>query len=44
MRHSQASHLIRDGHRIRLLEGGKEYFAALMAAIDTARSQVHLET
>ncbi len=44
MRYSQASHLIRDGHRIRLLEGGKEYFAALMVAIDNARSQVHLET
>ena len=40
MRHSQASHLIRDGHRIRLLEGGKEYFAALMAAIDNPSTVV----
>jgi cardiolipin synthase len=44
MRHTHASHFIRDGHHIRLLEGGKEYFAALMAAVDLARSQVHLET
>lgn len=38
------SHAIRDGHHIRLLEGGQAYFPALMAAIDKARSQVHLET
>ncbi len=44
MRHTHASHFIRDGHHIRLLEGGKEYFAALMTAVDLARSQVHLET
>jgi len=37
-------HTIRDGHHIRLLEGGKEYFAALMAAVDRARDHVHLET
>lgn len=37
-------HAIRDGHHIRLLEGGKEYFAALMAAVDLARDHVHLET
>ena len=41
MRHT---HVIRDGHQIRLLEGGKEYFAALIGAVDRARSQVHLET
>jgi cardiolipin synthase len=29
---------------LRLLEGGREYFAALMAALDSARSQVHFET
>ena len=37
-------HTIRDGHHIRLLEGGKEYFAALMTAVDLARDHVHLET
>ena len=41
MRHS---HRIRDGHHIGLLDGGKEFFNALVAAIDDARSQVHLET
>lgn len=40
----RASHVIRDGHQIRLLEGGREYFAALMAALDQAREEVHLET
>ncbi len=44
MRHTHASHFIRDGHHLRLLEGGKDYFAALMAAVDSARSHVHLET
>ncbi len=44
MRPGHSSHVIRDGHHIRLLEGGKEYFAALMVAVDRARSQVHLET
>jgi cardiolipin synthase len=40
----RSTHYIRDGHQIRLLEGGKEYFAALIDAIGRARSQVHLET
>jgi cardiolipin synthase A/B len=33
-----------DGHQIRLIEGGDAYFAALVEAIDAARSQVQLET
>jgi cardiolipin synthase len=33
-----------DGHQIRLIEGGKAYFEALVSAMDGARSQVHLET
>ncbi len=39
-----AHQTIRDGHHILLLEGGKEYFAALMAAVDSAHNHVHLET
>lgn len=35
---------LQDGHQIRLIEGGDAYFAALVAAIDQARSQVQLET
>lgn len=31
------------GNRLRLLESGGEYFPALMAAIDSARHEVHLE-
>lgn len=31
------------GNRLRLLESGGEYFPALMAAIDAARHEVHLE-
>ena len=33
-----------DGHQIRLIEGGDAYFAALVEAIDAARSQVQIET
>ena len=40
----RATHHIRDGHQIRLLEGGKEFFTALIAALDQARSHVQLET
>ena len=36
--------LLQDGHQIRLIEGGKAYFEALVTAMDQARSQVHLET
>jgi cardiolipin synthase len=32
------------GHQLRLIEGGQAYFHQLIAAIDQARSQVHLET
>jgi cardiolipin synthase A/B len=32
------------GHEITLLEGGKDYFSALEAAIQAAQHQVHLET
>lgn len=32
------------GNRLQLLESGGEYFPALIAAIDTARYEVHLET
>ena len=39
MRHTHASHFIRDGHHLRLLEGGKDYFAALMAAVHAAPTQ-----
>src|SRR5574340_688865 len=32
------------GNRVRLLQGGDEFFPALIAAIDAARAEVHLET
>ena len=32
------------GNRLRLLQGGAEFFPALIAAIDAAQSEVHLET
>ena len=38
MRRAHDSHFIRDGHHLRLLEGGKDYFVALMAAVDLARA------
>ena len=41
MRHNPA---LRDGHQIRLIEGGQDYFEALVAALDQARSHVLLET
>jgi cardiolipin synthase len=34
----------RDGHALQLLECGREYFPALIAAIDGARHEVRLET
>jgi len=34
----------RDGNRITLLQSGAEYFPALIAAIDQAEREVHLET
>jgi len=36
--------LLRDGHQIRLLQGGQEYFPTLIEAIGHARSEVRLET
>lgn len=33
-----------DGNRIELLRSGREYFPALEAACDAARSEIHLET
>lgn len=41
MRHTAP---LRDGHQIRLIEGGEAYFQAVIAAVDLARSQVQLET
>lgn len=41
MRHNPA---LRDGHQIRLIEGGQNYFEALVTALDQARSHVLLET
>ncbi|MEY3612136.1 MAG: putative cardiolipin synthase YbhO [Pseudomonadota bacterium] len=41
MRHNPA---LRDGHQIRLIEGGQQYFETLVAAFDQARSHVLLET
>ncbi|MEK7346631.1 MAG: cardiolipin synthase ClsB [Pseudomonadota bacterium] len=41
MRHSPP---LRDGHQIRLIEGGQAYFEALVAALEQARSQIHIET
>ena len=41
MRHSPP---LRDGHQIRLIEGGQGYFEALVSALEQARSQVHIET
>ncbi len=32
------------GNRLRLLQNGAEFFPALIAAIDAAQSEVHLET
>ena len=32
------------GNRVRLLEGGADFFPALIAAIDGARLEIHLET
>ena len=41
MRHTAP---LRDGHQIRLIDGGQAYFQAVIAAVDRARSQVQLET
>ncbi|MBD8049356.1 cardiolipin synthase ClsB [Limnohabitans radicicola] len=41
MRHTAP---LRDGHQIRLIDGGEAYFQAVITAVDRARSQVQLET
>jgi cardiolipin synthase len=41
MRHNPA---LRDGHQIRLIEGGQDYFETLVVALNQARSHVLLET
>ena len=41
MRHTPQ---LTDGHQLRLIEGGDDYFQRLIAAIDQARSQLQLET
>jgi len=41
MRHNPA---LRDGHQIRLIEGGQDYFERLVSALNQARSHVLLET
>lgn len=33
-----------DGHTVRLLQGGQEFFPALVRAMDTARHEIRLET
>jgi cardiolipin synthase A/B len=35
---------MRNGHRLRLLQGGEELFPAMVHALDAAQTQVHLET
>lgn len=35
---------VRGGHRLILLQGGAEFFPALVAAMDAARQVIHLET
>jgi cardiolipin synthase len=35
---------LRDGHQIKLLKGGAEFFPELIRTLDAARSQVQLET
>ena len=42
--HRQASNDFLAGNRLRLLHSGGEYFPALIAAIDAAAHEVHLET
>jgi cardiolipin synthase len=43
-RAASATRALQPGHRIELLKGGEALFAALVASIDTARSEVLLET
>ena len=41
---AKATRTLQAGHRIELLKGGGELFAALVTAIDAARAEVRLET
>jgi cardiolipin synthase len=41
MRHNPS---LREGHQIRLIEGGQAYFESLVATLDRAQSHVMLET
>jgi cardiolipin synthase len=43
-RAARTTQALRPGHRIELLRGGEALFAALVAAIDSARAEVLLET
>jgi cardiolipin synthase len=43
VRRDAESHRLLGGNRLQLLESGAEYFPALIAAIDAARYEVHLE-
>ena len=36
--------ILRDGHQIKLLKGGAEFFPELIRALEAARSHVQLET
>ena len=36
--------VLKDGHQLKLLRGGKEFFPELIRAIDAARSHIQLET
>ncbi|MDQ2735546.1 MAG: cardiolipin synthase ClsB, partial [Pseudomonadota bacterium] len=43
-RAATATRALQPGHRIELLKGGEALFAALIAAIDSARAEVLVET
>ena len=36
--------VLRDGHQVKLLKGGADFFPELIRAIDAARSHIQLET
>jgi cardiolipin synthase A/B len=42
--HSVAALQLRSGHQVELLEGGQQFFPALIACIDASRLEVRLET
>ena len=43
-RQSNSMHQLQDGHGLQLLQGGQEFFPAIVQAIDAARHEVRLET